>query len=623
MGSLSSRSWVWVGAVAAAVAVSVAMPAPAHAAAGDATARGVVVDLAATVEGIVVLSAEATIGTATAPATGGTDSSTLLAVDVPGAVGVSASGTVDEVTATREAATSSASATLSDIDLDVFGVQTLAATSVTASATCPAAGAQDAETTLAGVELFGAAVDVEANTPGVTADAVVVVPGMTGATLVVVLTRTETVTADGAAATAVLAELSLEGTVGGELTTIDIGTVILAEAICERPAAPTASSIDPDSGPESGGQAVTITGTGFVPDGTTVTFDGAAATDVVVAPDGNSLTAVTPAGEVGPASVVVSTVAGSAAPLDYTYLADGSGATVAGLDPTSGPTSGGTVVTITGSGFTGATGVRFGGDAGTEFEVNPAGTTIMVSTPPHPAGPVPVEIVFPAGTAGAGTFTFLAPTITSIDPDDGPISGGTRVTITGTGFGAASAVRFGGSAGSDLVASPDGTSVTVTTPPGAAGAVDVVVVLPGPDAQEEDGFTYLLAAPVIDAIDPDEGPTSGGTTVTVTGSGFVPGETAVTLCGVTRPAEVSADGASLTFVTPVCAAGAAELVVTTPAGTASGVTFRYLAGGLPATGDFVVPMVLLGLLLTGAGVLALLATRRRDAVRDLGRRLVP
>jgi hypothetical protein len=504
-------------AVALGGAAGLGLPAPALAAPGDAGARGVVVELAAEVADTVVIGADATIGEATAPPAGGTDSATLLAVDLAGAVGATAGGTVDEVTATRAVDGSSAAATITGLSLGLLGVDVLDATAITATVDCPVVGDQSAATTLTGLELFGAAVALTANGPAVTGSAAVVVPGLLGAELQASLTRVEEVTDDGAAAVAVLAELTLTGELAGEPVEIPVGTVILAEATCERPqGAPTASGITPDEGPQSGGQTVTITGSGFIPGGTEVTFDGVAATEVEVAGDGMSLTAVTPAGVVGPAAVVVTTFAGAAAPLAYTYLADGSDAEVDDLSPTSGPTTGGTTVTITGTGFTGATGVTFGGVAGTGFSVDDAGTTITVATPPNPAGPVPVELVFPGGTVAAGSFRYVGPAVGSIDPDQGPAAGGTLVTVTGTGF--------------------------------------------------------------------------------------VAGQTSVVICDVVIPpeqVEVSADGTSLSFVTPACAPGTSAVVVVMPDGASAPVRFEFLGERLAATGD-----PLTGLLVAGAGLLA-------------------
>ncbi|MBW4700461.1 IPT/TIG domain-containing protein [Micromonospora sp. RL09-050-HVF-A] len=156
------------------------------------------------------------------------------------------------------------------------------------------------------------------------------------------------------------------------------------------------------------------------------------------------------------------------------------------------------------------------------------------------------------GTAAPLGYTYLpdgsGATVTGLTPTSGPTSGGTTVTITGTGFTAATGVTFDGvpgtgftvnPAGTNLVVNPNGTSLTVVTPPGSPGAVDVTVLLPGDDVTAPDGFTYEPVPPRIDTVSPGQGPTGGGTTVTVSGSGFVPGGTTVTIRATTIPASRS------------------------------------------------------------------------------------
>ncbi|MET8041997.1 hypothetical protein ABZU25_14195 [Micromonospora sp. NPDC005215] len=198
------------------------------------------VDLSASVLGIPVITAGAVIGTATAPAGGGTDSDTALAITIPGALGVTASGTVVEVSATRGDTASSANAEIANLALGVLGTAVIDADAITAAVACPRVGPQTADTTFVGLELFGEPVELLPNTPGVTASAAVTVPGLTGASLNVTLTNVETTTADSATAIAVQATIRLTGTiVGGPLLDIPVGTVILAEARCERPLQPT------------------------------------------------------------------------------------------------------------------------------------------------------------------------------------------------------------------------------------------------------------------------------------------------------------------------------------------------------------------------------------------------
>ena len=81
------------------------------------------------------------------------------------------------------------------------------------------------------------------------------------------------------------------------------------------------------------------------------------------------------------------------------------------VEPSSGPRRGGTIVTLTGSGFTGASGVNFGSTAAVNYTVV-SDTEIRVMAPPSPArGPVGVVVTFPDGTStptgdNAPTFTY-------------------------------------------------------------------------------------------------------------------------------------------------------------------------------------------------------------------------
>ncbi len=161
---------------------------------------------------------------------------------------------------------------------------------------------------------------------------------------------------------------------------------------------------------------------------------------------------------------------------------------VRSLTPSSGPTSGGTPVVIAGSGLTGATGVRFGELAGVGAAAT--ATRLAVATPAsESSGPRTVWITFPGGRVSAGVFTYQPPMITLLDPASGPETGGTLVTITGTGLVSASAVRFGGRA-AILVGEPTDNRLTVRAPTHAAGRVTVVVTLRGQDARRVDGFTF-------------------------------------------------------------------------------------------------------------------------------------
>ncbi|WP_147434650.1 IPT/TIG domain-containing protein [Micromonospora musae] len=496
---------------------------PALAAPGDAAARGVVLDLVGD-PGDESVQAQGTFASVTAPPGGGTNNETSVDVTLSDPENVVATGTVAEVTATRGPATSTAVSRLADFTLSVLGVEVLDVSELAVGARCRPDNTS-AEATGEDIAVFGEQITITDTAQEFSAD--VTVTGLTDATLHAVVDRQLTGTPNNVIGINVRAVLSVAGFDGVEPVRFSLGQVILAEASCQSPSAapPTTTAISPSSGPQSGGQQVTITGTGFVPNATEVTFDGVAATSVVVTTDGTSLTAVTPPGATGPAAVVVTTAGGSAPPLPYTYLADGSGAEVTGLTPGEGPTAGGTTVTITGSEFTGATGVTFAGVAGTGFTVNPAGTTITVVTPPNPAGPATVALVFPAGTANAGTFTYrpvaVAPTIESLSPNQGGTAGGTVVTVRGSGFvpGGTTVGLCGRTiAAAEVTVAADGRSLTFRTPPCAAGDAAVRVTTPGGTSNEA-AFHYRANLPVTGA---SLGlPIAGGLTMLLTGAALL------------------------------------------------------------------------------------------------------
>jgi hypothetical protein len=83
---------------------------------------------------------------------------------------------------------------------------------------------------------------------------------------------------------------------------------------------------------------------------------------------------------------------------------------VTGVNPDSGPAAGGTAVTITGSHFTGATQVSFGGVAAAGYSVD-SDTQITATSPPG-SGTVDVTVTTAAGTSAANfgdRFTYAAP----------------------------------------------------------------------------------------------------------------------------------------------------------------------------------------------------------------------
>ncbi|WP_323986536.1 IPT/TIG domain-containing protein [Microbacterium plantarum] len=337
---------------------------------------------------------------------------------------------------------------------------------------------------------------------------------------------------------------------------------------------PAVTSIDPATGPEDGGTVVTIIGEGLL-GATAVTFDGIAGTDLEVVSD-TEIRVTTPAHAPALVDVVVVHPNGDSAPFDFTYVA---GTEIDGVTPPGGPEEGGNTVVITGSCFTGATAVLFGGVPATSFTVD--SDTRITAVVPAGTGVVDVEVV---GAAACGSETLPdgyeytdEPVIGTIAPDRGPETGGTVVTITGTNFTGTTSVTFDGVAGSALTVVSD-TELRVTTPAHAAGDAAVVVTTPA-GSSDAGAFTFYPVAD-IGGVAPGTGPISGGTVVTITGQCFT-GATAVLFGEVPAQFEVINDGviraispsAATTGTVPVTVVGAGECGTAVEPGA-----FTYAAG---------------------------------------------
>ncbi|MFA7249417.1 MAG: IPT/TIG domain-containing protein [Dehalococcoidia bacterium] len=338
------------------------------------------------------------------------------------------------------------------------------------------------------------------------------------------------------------------------------------------------------------GSALTILGTGFVA-GATVTVGGYPATNVIVV-NSTQIAALAPAGPSDSVMLIVtnpdSTAAGIGGlaygvPSTTTTtpsLVPAGQPSVTAVSPTTGSSAGGTTVSITGSGFVPGTTVTFGGVPATSVSVV-SGTLITATAPPNPVGTVSVLVAGPSGSVGgvtAGfTYELAVPRVTAVSPSTGALAGGTTLTITGTGFAPGATVSVGGLPASTVSAvSP--TQIVVSTPPGPPGAAVILVTNPGGAISGlASAFSYSAnpqpAQPTgptttISGVSPSSGPATGGTTVTITGTGFQPGAT-VTIGGTVVPATVMSTTQIILTTPPVTGTGTVTVSVANPGAAAS------------------------------------------------------
>jgi fibronectin type 3 domain-containing protein len=107
--------------------------------------------------------------------------------------------------------------------------------------------------------------------------------------------------------------------------------------------------------------------------------------------------------------------------------------TVTGLSPSSGGLGGGTSVAISGSNFTGATGVSFGGVAATSFTVNSDTQITAVAPAAAAAGSVDVTVTNANGTSVTSTadeFSYVSPPTISGQPASLTVNAGQSASFT-------------------------------------------------------------------------------------------------------------------------------------------------------------------------------------------------
>ena len=199
-------------------------------------------------------------------------------------------------------------------------------------------------------------------------------------------------------------------------------------------------------------------------------------------------------------------------------------------------------------------------------------------------------------SAGADTYTFGLPVITSIEPAGGPLQGGNTIKIIGSGFedpnlsldsvsfdgiaaGSTSIPTTGASVVSDTeidVTAPDATSAA-----GGAATFDSTVDVEFDDSTDPAGPTvpaapaalgddeYDFGAPVVTSVEPGAGPLQGGNSLQIFGSGFQ--NPALSFTGVDfTPLDSSGNavGSPIAGVSPVVVSDT-EIDVTAPDGTSA------------------------------------------------------
>ena len=297
------------------------------------------------------------------------------------------------------------------------------------------------------------------------------------------------------------------------------------------------NSIQPNRGSTEGGDLVEIIGWGFeddpgaAPSTFQITFGptGATCTQVQVISDTN-IQCITPAYPLAE-DVTVRILKAAEGQTPVTALLEGgfeyfAPVSITGIQPERGPSEGGTVVAIFGTGLIDGTTVRFDDSTPIEAAVVDA-YTLTVSTPPLERGTYSVTVTNMNGTATlpAAFRTFDPVRLDAIEPFAGPIGGGTEATITGAGFVDPTALNVG-SISTENTPNPFETEMAFVTPaanPPVEGPVDLVATNENGTDSLNNGFVYFDPdnnTPRIIALVPAASPLEGGITISLVVGGF-------------------------------------------------------------------------------------------------------
>jgi len=237
-----------------------------------------------------------------------------------------------------------------------------------------------------------------------------------------------------------------------------------------------------------------------------------------------------PPGSLGTVPVTVITGLGSSPPdpaARFTFVAPGP-PVVNAVDPHTGSATGNLNVNIIGSGFSGATNVKFGNNAAMGFFVGDD-DNISAQLPPQGSGPAVVDVTVTVGantsaTSAADKFTYQPeqkPVIDALIPNHGSEVGGMQVTIVGSSLSGTNAVTFGGMPAQSFFAPSDNELDIFGIPPHAPGAVDVTATDSAGSTTKAAAFTYDPgSAPTVSAVSPNHGPSDGGNALYISGTGF-------------------------------------------------------------------------------------------------------
>ncbi len=362
--------------------------------------------------------------------------------------------------------------------------------------------------------------------------------------------------------------------------------------------APQVNTVSPSYGFRGTTFSTTLTGTNFVPGATSIVVSGTGVTGGSVnVTSSTSLTAsftITADTSFGDRTVQVMTGIGASNTVTFTLLAT---PTLSSVFPAAMRPSSSTGITLTGTGFAPGIAINIPGVTVQNIQVSNQ-TSLSATFVSSGVGGRGITVTTAAGTSNSLNFTVAdSPFVNLGGPTSGLPGESFTISLNGTSFvPGASQLLFSGSGVSagpadvtdngdgtqtlralisiDADATPGDRQMTVQTPIGTSNAIV---------------FTVLAPVPTQRTLSPIFGLIGASVPVTITGTGFVPGQTTIQFsdAGITAPVVNVTSSRSLTttFVIDSSASASTQYVwVSTPGGqTATGLPFSVISSPTLAT----------------------------------------
>jgi hypothetical protein len=259
--------------------------------------------------------------------------------------------------------------------------------------------------------------------------------------------------------------------------------------------------------------------------------------------------------------------------------------TISGVVPSSGPTSGGTTVIISGSNFRSGAEVQFGASLATAVQIANA-TQIRAVVPPESKGGVAVTVKNSDGemATDANAFTFDVPpvqVVTSALPV-GAVGASYSAVLSATGGTPPYAWSTSGVLPKGLQL--NATTGTIAGTPGLSGSFALSVSVKDSSTTSSATVSLNISAdpsPTISGVAPSVGSMEGGTSVLITGGNFRPG-VVVKFGSATASAVQIVNPNTVQAITPAESAGAVNVTLQNSDGQVAKATSTFTFAPQPA-----------------------------------------